>query len=330
MDVRYPPATSTISKQTVKKGMPNKESRPSPSESATAFPVGATATGNDRRRYVVSADKRGVHRWKPVATMTARKPSLKNQPKEKKQTEEPVDEECARNLRRYEKTNLAGNGFHVMQGQHSTGTFGTEYIDGNLITPGYKWKAMPRWLVAMMCPLSVDERALRSRGAVSVDDWYVMAERLCLTIADVVTLPRGKKLPLLMLDRNWGDLALDNAVNTRGQAFSPARFFRRNKAIYSQTRDFRNVPSPRLLAGTMHMQGVDTQTDWEFEVEYKPGFWYPLIAGYLPSHDAQRLFGKMAKRDTHWTELDPSTRVGFRGPLIRWSDVVRLPSVYWT
>ena len=56
-------------RNTKKSGSTNKNSRknrPSPSESATLFPVGTIKRGNDKNDYVVVATSTGVQRWVPI------------------------------------------------------------------------------------------------------------------------------------------------------------------------------------------------------------------------------------------------------------------------
>lgn len=43
-----------------------KKTRPSPSESATSFPVGSIRRGNSGNRYVVVIAKNGIQRWTPI------------------------------------------------------------------------------------------------------------------------------------------------------------------------------------------------------------------------------------------------------------------------
>lgn len=44
-------------------GSTNRANRPSPSASATAYPVGHEMVGNDGNWYIIAADKNGTHRW---------------------------------------------------------------------------------------------------------------------------------------------------------------------------------------------------------------------------------------------------------------------------
>lgn len=50
--------------------------RPSPSHSATGFPVGAKAKGNDGRMWEVKANSAGVQRWVPTSGIISQSPSL--------------------------------------------------------------------------------------------------------------------------------------------------------------------------------------------------------------------------------------------------------------
>ena len=48
------------------KSKKQKSSRPSPSESATLYPVGTIKRGNDKNDYVIVATSSGVQRWMPL------------------------------------------------------------------------------------------------------------------------------------------------------------------------------------------------------------------------------------------------------------------------
>ena len=122
-------------------------------------------------------------------------------------------------------------------------------------------------------------------------------------IDDVLRLPPGVSVRVLVFHRNAGDDTLLPNINPRGSAIKPMRFFRRLIANYRPS-DRPNRMACDLWFGKDKAKG----NGLELHVEYKPGHWYPLTNGSLPAHDAQhdtRLLGLK----THWRDLPPSTHV---------------------
>jgi hypothetical protein len=70
----------------------------------------------------------------------------------------------------------------------------------------------------------------------------------------------------------------------------------------------------------------DKFENFEFEIEYSKGKWYPMQNGILPSHDTQTGESILGV-DTHWKELPKSTHVGCHGGMINWYEIAGL--IYW-
>jgi hypothetical protein len=59
-----------------------------------------------------------------------------------------------------------------------------------------------------------------------------------------------------------------------------------------------------------------TQDNFEPDIEYKKDYWYPLQDG--------KVSGK------HWSRFPKdTTKLGWRGAMIPWKDVSKLPKVYY-
>jgi len=94
-------------------------------------------------------------------------------------------------------------------------------------------------------------------------------------------LKTGQQIRVVSFPRNTGDLSLDESINPRGIAIKPERFFRNMIADYRHIKD---------LEETLKFKYEDKE-EWPFEleVEYKPGFWFPLTDGYLPTKNPQNI-----------------------------------------
>ena len=129
-----------------------------------------------------------------------------------------------------------------------------------------------------------------------------------LTISDITRIKPHDKLGVLLSlhDNVWDNLLKDNKL------YKPETFFKNSKDTYIHKKD---------LVGDLKFNGI-MKKDITLDVEYKKGEWYPLQNGYLPAkhqHKRTRLLGKK----THWTELNKKTLVGFKGPIMLWSDLKR-------
>jgi len=67
--------------------------------------------------------------------------------------------------------------------------------------------------------------------------------------------------------------------------------------------------------------------DIEFDIEYKKDNWYPFIDGILPATDPQGFF-ELLRKDKSWDEFPKKSHIGFRGPMILWKYVKKLPKIY--
>jgi len=168
--------------------------------------------------------------------------------------------------------------------------------------------------------------------------WYSMAseqweskflpETSYITIADIKALRKGDKLELLSMHRNVYDLPCSLFPPDRGMP--AALFFRDSCCVYQHKSG---------ISGSLEWKNMPwDDNSFEFDVlleEY--GLWYPMKDGtvsfswseigaqYLPKHvDLTKRVHK------HWKELPETTKLGLRGPMVRWSSVEnkRLPLIY--
>lgn len=183
-------------------------------------------------------------------------------------------------------------------------------------------------------------------GALDVWAWVDAARSRWLTVADVRDLEPGDTLELVLLDRNLEDVVCSPRRGfPAGAAHHPAAFFAPQRAVYTHGGGGAGrMAWPAADAGEGGEGGRAArawETAFEWEVEYAPGRWYPLEGGVLPAVDSQMaaLFGvarPLLGVAVAWDDLRAGTPVGWRGPALRWADLLRednegrsLPPVCW-
>lgn len=170
-------------------------------------------------------------------------------------------------------------------------------------------------------PKSKKEKQILSKkvkGALEWSKWEDKSKKYWLTIKDIERLKNGDKLVVLPLHRNVLDIPFD--THKKNTSYRPERVFKSEKDTYVYHGDL-NVISKVY-------NDKDTEP-WGLDVEYKKDYFYPLIDGYLPAKDPQKL-SKLLGKKTHWTKFPKKTHVGWRGPMILWSDLKKLPKLYFT
>jgi len=158
-------------------------------------------------------------------------------------------------------------------------------------------------------------------------EWRDHVASECLTIRDILELEPGERLTVLPIHRNLCDSVYPHGL--KGE---------RPRPVLPATKFFR----PKELAVYIHKSELTGRVEWgwdvemecasdpfEFHVEYKPGHWYPLKDGSLPTADAvegSTDLGDAAGK--HWREFPPDTRVGWRGPMLALEKLAAQPPVF--
>jgi len=139
------------------------------------------------------------------------------------------------------------------------------------------------------------------------EQWDKLAEPYQLTIQDITSLPAGATLNLLIQDRNIGD-SVDGLKHFDGVSRRPTEFFKGLTNVFTKSSG---------LSGTMKWHWGETHP-FTFELLNKSQrMWYPL--------DDSGFHGISGK---HWTQMPPTTKVGWRGAAMRWEDLDKLPELY--
>ena len=70
------------------------------------------------------------------------------------------------------------------------------------------------------------------------------------------------------------------------------------------------------------------EMDFEFHIEVLKNRWYPLINGKLPPF-LNKIFKVDKNIETNLYNYDKNTNIGWRGPMLLWSDVLNSPMIYY-
>jgi hypothetical protein len=159
-------------------------------------------------------------------------------------------------------------------------------------------------------------KELKKENALEFNKWYDLAWEYAITIETITKLKSGDRIKLLVLDRNVADIAFE--INEKDKVCNPLHFFRDNTMEY--------VHKEGLKGKMVYSYG---EYDTEFDIEYELHHWYPLTNGCLPKKDPQGFSKFSYKEPKPWTDFPTNTRIGWRGPMMLWSDVIKMPDIYW-
>lgn len=304
---------------------------------AHAERLGASREGLDGEAWVVAADRNGRLAWRRKGAAEPLRRATRTRTRTRTGSDaanglDAAQERCIRDFAFFRKK-TSSNSWEVMYGQRVDKGDGQLWLQTEddragkprLVPRGFVRKPISRGaLLGVYCQPTVDRAGLRASGALEWYEWERASRRLWLTIADLERLGAGgRPVVVLSMHRNLGDVCADESVNPRGKAVAPARFFRNAKATFVRS----SAPDElkgRLLLADMGGESFEIGPD----VEYKKDAWYPLEEGELPAKDPQAIFGLLGKR-VPWRQLPRGTHVGYRGPMMLWSDLGKMPKVWY-
>lgn len=157
-------------------------------------------------------------------------------------------------------------------------------------------------------------------NGLELEKWEIKAKDLWLTVGTIGILKPGSIIKLLVMDRNMYDILLNS--NKPNTLYTSKEFFRFNTATYIHKKG---------LQGTLifhHDDGDVVIPSFEFHVHCDTFCWYPLKNGILPAEDDEGL-GKLYGYEITSEELPLNTNIGWRGPMILWKNVEKMPDIYW-
>jgi hypothetical protein len=148
-------------------------------------------------------------------------------------------------------------------------------------------------------------------GVLDMSEWIESSKQHWMTLADVAALPPGEPVYIVMFHRNVGDLCKNDDVNPCDCAIRPDVFFRTCVVTFVPDSDGGGTKGVVNFIGDEDIEPYHMELD----VEYKTDSWYPLENGFLPASDPQG-YAKLLGYSVHWSKMEKSTYVGWRGPMM--------------
>jgi len=152
-------------------------------------------------------------------------------------------------------------------------------------------------------------------GKLTISNWINETKPFWLSIDKVLALKPNKKTKVLLLDRNL----MDTVENTKrkkelekGKDYKPEYFFKDSSAVFYR---INNNDLKSKLQFPWQKENNET-IDYEFDVEYNNGKWYPFENGY-----------NIEDNNKYWKDYPGYTAIGWRGPMILWKDIKKLPMI---
>ena len=144
-------------------------------------------------------------------------------------------------------------------------------------------------------------------------------------LKDILLNDLDDKYYLLHGDCQFSNILYDEKdIFTEGKLYKPTSFFKRNYAWYWKTDN-------HLLKGKIKYEWQDKTEqpyDFEFDIEYEKGHWYPLTDGILQDKHKQKIISK--NKNKFWTGFPENTPLGMRGPIIIWNEIKDMEKVYYS
>eukprot|EP01098_Paradermamoeba_levis_P004679 TRINITY_DN1992_c0_g2_i6.p1 TRINITY_DN1992_c0_g2~~TRINITY_DN1992_c0_g2_i6.p1 ORF type:complete len:169 (-),score=23.78 TRINITY_DN1992_c0_g2_i6:277-783(-) len=150
------------------------------------------------------------------------------------------------------------------------------------------------------------QEAQETERVLQFGEWAGEATKYHMMVKDIEELQDGESIEVLILDRNVLDVAASSKLNMPGVASRPEHFFRQNR--HTLTKKEGNLGTLDLHYGGRHTDLKDIDIEL-----LANNLWYPLQGGMRD--------GK------HWSEYPPTSKVGWRGPMIRWTDLALMPKL---
>ena len=197
------------------------------------------------------------------------------------------------------------------------------------------------------------------KSGLNLENWELSNKKHFITIKDILKLKEGDQIKVLVLDRNAEDIIEGEIFKNNLKAnkiYKPEKFFSKNWAIYTHKKDLQgeifycwqketlnksiksksSIKSKKQTAGgknssstftTNNIHDISKPYPFEFHINYSGHNWFPLKNGYLPAKgdDGQPLLDGKKKK---WTTFPKETPIGWRGPMILWDKLDKLPNVY--
>ena len=184
------------------------------------------------------------------------------------------------------------------------------------------------------------------------ENWELHNKKEWLTIADIEKMKKGDQIKVLLLDRNVMDIVTENVKCNK--IYKPTEFYKKSWIIYTydkptegtmqlyyeinsnenkkRIKNNKSKKNNSTLENNKNNSTLENNKNTPFkidlEINYKEGSWYPLRKGYLPAKDENWKTNLLDGKKKKWTTFPKDTPIGFRGPMILWDKLDKLPNVY--
>ncbi len=182
----------------------------------------------------------------------------------------------------------------------------------------------------------MNSKKSRKERAISISDYVDFVKPFWLTLGDVKKWKSNSPIDLFIMDRNLWDVALSPDLKAN-HVYESKKIFKRNRHTYT--------PDKTATKGTLNLHYGGTEKNiivsgFELDVLMEPNVmskfgikmnkgpvWTPLVSGNITEVDS-KLFGvewPEKLKNVPLTKLPLHTYIGYRGPMMLWSDVKNLP-----
>mgnify|MGYP000858962335 CR=1 FL=1 len=184
------------------------------------------------------------------------------------------------------------------------------------------------------------------------ENWELHNKKEWLTIADIEKMKKGDQIKVLLLDRNVMDIVTENVKCNK--IYKPTEFYKKSWVIYTydkpteglmqlyyeinsnenkkRIKNNKSKKNNSILENNKNNSTLENNRNTPFkidlEINYKEGSWYPLRNGYLPAKDENWKTNLLDGKKKKWTTFPKDTPIGFRGPMILWDKLDKLPNIY--
>lgn len=147
---------------------------------------------------------------------------------------------------------------------------------------------------------------------------YTYLQPHYLTIDDIEKMAENEQLDIFFIDRNVMDLS--NDIRETQFLYTPQEFF--SNCYYIK------FTKTQGLRGKWQWKFDNTEDELrEFDIDLDD-FWYPLINDTVPELDTQLFYYIQDKfAGKHWSELEKTRNIGWRGPMVRESVLLENPNI---
>jgi len=162
-----------------------------------------------------------------------------------------------------------------------------------------------------------------------VYDFIKLSKPYHLKINDIKKLRPGDELDVVIWDRNFEEYHIwENCKSEK--LYDSKEFFKENRHKITYQGYIKwdiHFPYGETIQHPVHLNTSGLETNWEWYAISQQDGYVNITNEILKSGEIIPKHWK-SKR-IHWTEFPETTRVGWRGPIMLWEDLDKMPNVYY-